>query len=249
MTVVREEITDYVEPPDPFYLRHTAEKKMAALANLEPLHGIRHREFVKEGFVPETLSELIDRLEIDLVVLGTHGREGMRKFVEGSVAEQIVNTLSCPVWTVGPQAPRLSEPHSRLNEILCVTDLPPNPEKAVAYALWLAEQEQAHLTLLHVIKIPAGVHGGDLRSEAAAARRRLLRLLPPGMIARAKVECLVEAGGAAEEILKVSERCAADLIVMNPRQASFARVSAHLPWAMPHKVICHARCPVLTVKE
>ena len=31
VTVVREEITDYVQPPDPFYLRHSAEKKMASL--------------------------------------------------------------------------------------------------------------------------------------------------------------------------------------------------------------------------
>jgi nucleotide-binding universal stress UspA family protein len=61
-SVVPEEITDYVQPPDPFYLRHSAEKKMTNLAGLELLDGIKHRELVKEGFVSEVLSELIDRL-------------------------------------------------------------------------------------------------------------------------------------------------------------------------------------------
>ena len=34
VSVVPEEITDYVQPPDPFYLRHAAEKKMTNLAGL-----------------------------------------------------------------------------------------------------------------------------------------------------------------------------------------------------------------------
>jgi len=48
VTVVPEEITDYVQPPDPFYLRHCAEKKMAHLAELNVFQGIKHREWVKE---------------------------------------------------------------------------------------------------------------------------------------------------------------------------------------------------------
>jgi len=40
-------ITDYAQPPDPFYLRHSTEKKMANLATPVLLQGIRHREFVK----------------------------------------------------------------------------------------------------------------------------------------------------------------------------------------------------------
>ena len=34
VTVVPEEITDYVQPPDPFFLRHSAEKKMASLGSM-----------------------------------------------------------------------------------------------------------------------------------------------------------------------------------------------------------------------
>jgi nucleotide-binding universal stress UspA family protein len=41
----------------------------------------------------------------------------------------------------------------------------------------------------------------------------------------------------------------ADLIVMGVNQAASARASAHLPWAIAHEVVCHAKCPVLTVRS
>jgi nucleotide-binding universal stress UspA family protein len=42
---------------------------------------------------------------IDLIVLGTHGRSGMSHFLLGSVAERVVRTASCPVLTVRGTAP------------------------------------------------------------------------------------------------------------------------------------------------
>jgi nucleotide-binding universal stress UspA family protein len=38
--------------------------------------------------------------EIDLIVMGTHGRGGLRHFLMGSVAEKVVRSASCPVLTV-----------------------------------------------------------------------------------------------------------------------------------------------------
>jgi nucleotide-binding universal stress UspA family protein len=73
VSVVPEEFSD-VQPQDPFYLRHSAENKMANLVKSDVFQGIKHQELVKEGFISEVLSELIGRLEIGLIVLGTHGR-------------------------------------------------------------------------------------------------------------------------------------------------------------------------------
>ena len=60
-----------MQPPDPFYLRHSAENKMANLARSDLFQGIKHQELVKEGFISEVLSKLIGRLGIDLIVLVT----------------------------------------------------------------------------------------------------------------------------------------------------------------------------------
>ena len=43
----------------------------------------------------------------DLIVMGTHGRQGLSHLVLGSVAEEVVRTAGCPVLTVKPSAPGL----------------------------------------------------------------------------------------------------------------------------------------------
>jgi len=58
------------------------------------LDGIEHELLVKPGDVWPVLTELIAERAIDLVVIGTHGRTGVRKFVLGSVAEKIFR--QCP---------------------------------------------------------------------------------------------------------------------------------------------------------
>ena len=249
VSVVPQEITDYVQPPDPFYLRHSAEKKMTNLAGLELFRGIKHRELVKEGFVSEVLSDLIDRLEIDLVVLGTHGRGGIKKLVVGSIAEEILDSTPCPVLTVGPHVSPKSVAELNLGRILYATDLLHGSTRALTYALWLAERERAHLTVLHVLKMPTDVAMGYPQSEKETAMKRLVQLLRPETAASVVTDFIVEIGAPGEHILRVAESQGADLIVMSPHHTSHARLSAHLPWVTPHQVLCHARCPVLTVRD
>lgn len=117
VTVVPEEITDYVQPPDPFYLLHSAERKMANMVGLAVLEGIRHREYVKQGIV----TDLIDRLEIGLLVTGTHGRSGVKRLLRGSVAEEIASSAPCPVLTAGPLVAPLAATQPVVQRILYVT--------------------------------------------------------------------------------------------------------------------------------
>ena len=79
--------------------------------------------------------------------------------------------------------------------------------------------------------------------------KRLQQLLPPETDLSRETEFIVEVGAPAEHILKVAEAQGADLIVMGPHHTSHPRISAHLPWVTPHQVLCHARCPVLTVRD
>ena len=71
------------------------------------------------------LLDFIDKRHIDLIVLGMHGRGGIKKLVLGSVAEEIVNCAPCPVLTVGPHVPPKLTSELELQRILCATDLQP----------------------------------------------------------------------------------------------------------------------------
>ncbi len=249
VSVVPEEISDDVQPPDPFYFWHSAEKRIANLAASEQFEGIRHEELVSEGSVPEVLSDLVGKLDIDLVVLGTHGRGGIKKLVLGSVAEEVVSRVRCGVLIVGPHASQGAGLKLPLHRILYAADLLPGSARALRYALWLAGHEHAHLTLLHALKMPADVPLGWPDRERETAKKSLAQLLPPEMVPSLETEFIVEIGAPAAHILRVADAQGTDLIVMGPHHSSHAQVSAHLPWVTLHQILCHARCPVLTARE
>ena len=80
--------------------RATAEKRIEALARTAKARGARVTTRVVEGHPSDAIAREGTRMHTDLVVVGTHGRTGLRKLVVGSVAGQVVATASCPVLTV-----------------------------------------------------------------------------------------------------------------------------------------------------
>jgi nucleotide-binding universal stress UspA family protein len=225
-----------------------AEAKNKLEKLLEPFADVDRDILVEEGDLWSVMKSVMDRKEIDLVVVGTRGRTGLKKLVLGSRAEEIFRHSASPVLTVGP---RLSEhlPHAGINEILYATDFSAGAAAAAPYAISLAQEYQAGLTLLHVIADPGT---GDLvqpHELVESARTRLRELVP----AEAQLWCEprfeVEQGPAAETILDVAEMRKADLLVMGVhRRAGIPGSATHLPMAIAHKVVSGANCPVLTVR-
>jgi len=251
VSVVPGEICGNAQPPDALYFRHSAEKKMAQFVASELFQGINHQEFIKEnegeGDVARVLSQLMRDLQTDLVVLGTHGRGGMKKVLLGSVSEEIVYSALCPVLTVGPGVSPKRTPGSALRRILCAIDLLPGSAKTLAYAQWLAQQEHSRLTVLHVVEMPSDSQSEDREAVSDGATERFKQLVP--LNGGRSVDLIVKTGASAEQILNGAEGQGADLIVMGSHRTTHPRVAAHLPWITSHQVLCHARCPVLTVRN
>lgn len=57
---------------------------------------------VEQGAPHRVINAYVDDHDIDLVVMGTHGRTGLARYLIGSVAEKVVRTADVPVLTVGP---------------------------------------------------------------------------------------------------------------------------------------------------
>ena len=247
VNVVPAEVCVYAQPPDPFFFRHSAEAKMAGLMTSDIFYGIKHQELIKEaeGDIPLVLCVLIRNLAIDLVVLGTHGRSGVKKVLLGSVSEEIIYSAHCPVLTVGPDVSRKSMVNLMLRRMLCATNLLPGSANALAYSLWLAQHEHAKLTVLHIPEMPSDRRSAPPEAASDSVLERLEQLVPRDV--GISVEFIVEIGTPAERILYEAEHQGADLIVMGSHHTSHPRVTAHLPWVIDHQVLCHARCPVLTV--
>jgi nucleotide-binding universal stress UspA family protein len=202
-----------------------------------------------EGGVWPVLKSVIDEKKIDLLILGTRGRTSIGKFFLGSVAEDIVRRAPCPVLTVGPHSPSEPPREGRFREILYATDFREESLAAAPYAIGLAQEHQAHLTLLHVIEKSGA---GDLiRADEleAGAVQHMQNLVPEKAELWCEPRYVVKEGEPAETILEVAKNRKSDLIVLGVRKPEGIPGGAtHLPTAVAHKMIAHAVCPVLTVR-
>ena len=238
--------------PDPEQTRLFAEQEMAALVSSESFKGIRHKELIKQGEVVEVLSKLVRECAIDLIVIGTCGRKGLGKLLLGSVAEEVFRNAECPVLTVGPHAtPWPADGY--LRHILYATDFGAESLHGLPYAISMAEENRARLTLLHVapetgVALPEPEPGTlpllDPDEVAASTEEQLRALVAEGTQLWHDPEYMVEFGSSAETIVRTAAAMA-DMIVLGVKRP--AAVTKHLGAGVAYKVACEATCPVLTV--
>jgi nucleotide-binding universal stress UspA family protein len=82
-------------------IRENAEADMSEfLANLPVPSGVTITHHLESGEPASTLLETAKKAGTDLIVMGTHGRTGVRHFLLGSVAEKLVRLSTVPVVTV-----------------------------------------------------------------------------------------------------------------------------------------------------
>jgi nucleotide-binding universal stress UspA family protein len=215
----------------------------------EMLETVPHEVTVTEGDLWPSLSEIVNKQNTDLIVMGTHGRKGVSRALLGSATEEVFRKASCPVLTVGPHVSHNTERRLAMKEILFATDFSPESLAALRYAVSLAQEHQANLTLLNVTGKPEVgelVHTGQY---AESTMRRLQTLVPQGAELWCEPKCRVEKGAEAEKIMEVAIALGADLIVLGVRSPQGGVGAAtHLVKSIAHQVVANAQCPVLTVR-
>jgi nucleotide-binding universal stress UspA family protein len=229
--------------PIPFeQLREGAERQMIYFLQSEALKDVPHRAWIEEGPVWEALQVFMATHNIDLLVVATHGRTGLKKLLLGSVAEEIIRLSPCPVLAVGPQAER--DRASAIREILFATDFSKESLAALPFALDHAQKYGAHLTLLHVVPEPGRKPLPDRDRVTTYLQEQLKALLPKEASNGHEPDCLVKIGQAAEMILQTAGEIRADMIVLGVNPSGV--LPGHSLGTTVYKVVCEASCPVLT---
>ena len=116
-----------------------AQQNMEHFLNVVSQAGVSCQPLVGDGVIWDVLQDMIRENQIDLVVLGTHGRRGLRKLLLGSVAEEVFRLAPCPVLTVGPKTLEMRSTNVELSHVLYPVEFVPDPSTAAAYAVSLAE--------------------------------------------------------------------------------------------------------------
>jgi nucleotide-binding universal stress UspA family protein len=217
------------------------------------LAGLEHKTSVeREIEVWPAVRRAIEEDDVDLIVLGTHGRTGAEKLLLGSVAEEIFRRSPVPVLTIGPGVHTSVHNGGRFHRVLFATDFSPESLAGAPYVVTLAQENQARLLLLVVMRKPHSVGENDKRifeMSVAEAMHRLYEIVPQDAKLEFPPQVAVEYGEPADRIVEVAKQRDADLIVMGVRSAA-GRLGAatHLERATAHKVVAYAACPVLTVR-
>jgi len=240
-----------------------AQSTMRALLASKPFGEVACTTAVKRGPLWEVLAEFIEEKSIDLIVLGTHGRRGLKKLVLGSAAEHVFRHARCPVLTVGPQTVARGTEQHRIATILFATDFSDGSVHALPYAVSLARANSSRLILVHAVPAAMEIASGgfDVRPDIVgvpaeviaealeSARQQAAELVSKEKLQEMNPEVIVECGLSAETILSVAKSKQADLIVMGAHRAPGRSIASHLPWATASTVVCEAHCPVLTVRS
>lgn len=221
-------------------------QKLEWMANTPAVKKVRHEWSLHRGATHNVICRTADKWNIDLIVMGTHGRKGVRQLVMGSVAEHVFRQSACPVVTVGPGAGPAPK-DGKFRTILLAVDLSPSSLEVLDFAHLFAAASEAKLILFHAVEENPELILADpsYLDTAVATGLKTLRDYAPGDLSH--TESIVKIGPAAECIVRTATEQNADLIVIGTRRGS--TVAAHNPWSTAHEVVCGAPCPVLTVRH
>lgn len=195
----------------------------------------------------------------DLIVLQTHGRTRIRRFLEGSHAERIVQHSPCPVLIArkrtgkGGRIPSTRTTGS-INSILVPVDFSHSSFEALEYAIEFADRVAARLIVFHAVHfgqafsadgcamVDLSILIGEARREADEQLQEFVRL---AKFRGVKFETAVKVAPPASEICAFAEERDVDLIIT----ATHGRTGLKhlLMGSVAEQVVRHARQPVLVV--
>jgi nucleotide-binding universal stress UspA family protein len=81
-------------------LKEKADEATGAVVDVAAEHGVEVREEVRVGTPHDVIAGYADTNDIDLVVMGSHGRSGVRRALLGSVTERVLRSTHVPVLVV-----------------------------------------------------------------------------------------------------------------------------------------------------
>lgn len=224
-------------------------KRLESKCDSGKKYGVIIKSIMERGFsAPDLILDHITANKYNLVVMGTHGRTGLKKWLIGSVAEKVVRHSPIPLITVHQDLKK-----HRIKNVLIPVDFSKYAKKAVVFGLQIAKKLQARPHFLFVVTMEThpeyfiSTFGSFLETNPEFKKDFKKRLKE--FVGRPKEEAtyaIVE-GKAHEEIKNYAEKKRIDLIIM--ANHGMSALEHLLMGSTTERVVRVARCPVLTIHE
>jgi nucleotide-binding universal stress UspA family protein len=176
------------------------QQKLKTVKGMAETSGIDCEIVVQRGEDPS--AEILDqavRNKVDMIVMGTHGRTGVKRFVMGSVVANVIGHAPCRVLVVPPDA------RVGFGTVLVATDGSRHGDAAISEAIAIARSCNSSLII---------VSAAPLEEDVATAEQIVKRALEAADQEGVRKEGIVLRGKAGQAIVEAAGRQEAGLIVM-----------------------------------
>lgn len=234
---------------------HQHEDILCAIRPVFDAANIPFTAIQERGSAVATIIEVAEREQIDLIVLGSRGLNGLQSLLLGSVSQGVLHHAHCSVLVLhGDGMPAHFDWFER---ILLASDLSPTASKATETSISLAGKFGAELTALNVqepfdilaesVDPYTGIAPERLAQQAFGALEQNIRTaVHESGYANIKYNVRQERGHAAATILHVADEIQSDLIVVGSR--GLGGFAALLLGSTSNHVASHAHYPVMVVR-
>ncbi len=173
------------------------------------------------GPVAETVNSLSHELDADMILLSTHGRSGVSKWILGGIASKIIQLSATPLLLIRPTT-NGDMPPPEFNRLLVPLDGSEFAERVLPYVRAIDPSFNSTIILLAVPEIPEAATYGvvadaieDLRLEAEEQAKTYLSNVAAALQEEGlSVHAIVTGSRPAETITQISKEEEADLIMM-----------------------------------
>jgi nucleotide-binding universal stress UspA family protein len=209
--------------------------------------GIEPRVELRSGHPDDAIVHVAEELHADLLVIGTHGRTGITRFLLGSVAEHIVRRAHCHVLVAR------GEPGNGIfHRSLVATDFSPGASDALRAAMALSD---GPVDVVHAWQYPVGTWGMHVLADRTAAMQTLREALVAGAEQKGaelmaqlagsgrQVRFQIEQGASANVVTELAAKGNYDLIALGTH--GYRGFRRFLLGSVAEAVVRHAHCSVL----
>ncbi len=210
-------------------LKEGVERDRDPTARYNPESVAVEHAVVRDVAAAPALLRYAEEHDVDLVVLGTHGRRGLRRAVLGSVAEEVARLAPCSVLAV-----RAGDEAFAPDTVLVAVDFSDGSRAALHHAARFAEVYGARLAILHVIEeisvpefydlglVSVYTYGPEF-DERALRHLRVFAEEALGEDVARSASYYVKVGSPAGTVVDMTEKVEADLVVVGTRGLSGVR--------------------------
>ncbi len=199
-----------------------ADSQLAELIEVHKGRPVTLEEFTARGVsAADLILEHAQEHDVDLIVMGTHGRRGASRFFLGSVAAEVLRSSRAPVLTL--RELEQGRPLEAIERILVPVDFSEHSRTALAHATELARSYSARLQLLHVVQqpvypyfyapVPAMAPVEEIQGIRERGMQALQKVLEEAGDPKIEHEMAIIDGHPASEIVDFATEHESDLIV------------------------------------